>query len=135
MGAIFLGSSDAQSFQHSSRILGPFVHWLMPQLSPQAVLRVVLFVRKGAHLAEYALLALLVWRALSQRLEHCERGWRWLDAGRALLLVIAYAISDEFHQNFVPSRQASAADVLIDATGALLGLLFLHSLGRWRELW
>jgi VanZ family protein len=135
MGAIFLGSSDTNSFQHSSRILGPLVHWLMPHLPQHEVEQVVLVLRKVGHLTEYAILALLAWRALSHRHDPYERGWRWADAGRALLLAFAYAISDEFHQKFVPSRQASVTDVLIDTTGALLALLFLYGIGRWRKLW
>jgi VanZ family protein len=33
---------------------------------------------------------------------------------------IVFAISDELHQSFVPSRTASAMDVLIDAIGRYL---------------
>ena len=64
MGIIFSGSSDSASFEHSSRIIGPLVRWLFPQLSDEAVHAIVVSVRKGAHLAEYAVLALLLWRAL-----------------------------------------------------------------------
>jgi VanZ family protein len=34
-----------------------------------------------------------------------------------------YAISDEWHQSFLASRNAQAVDVLIDAIGALCGTL------------
>ena len=59
--------------------------------------------------------------------------WRWSDAGRTLLFVIAFAVSDEFHQSFVPSREATVRDVLIDTMGAILALLFIWFLGRCRE--
>jgi VanZ family protein len=58
---------------------------------------------------------------------------RWLQAARVVLLVILYAASDEFHQSFVPSREASVLDVLIDTAGSVLALLFLWVIGRWRR--
>src|SRR5438128_2008353 len=42
-----------------------------------------------------------------------------------LLLAIAYALTDEFHQSFVPSRTASIYDSLIDSVGALIGLTII----------
>lgn len=71
---------------------------------------------KLIHAAVYALLALLVRLALA--------GTR-LAAGPALLLAFglasAYGVSDEFHQSFVPNRDASAGDLVADAVGALAG--------------
>jgi hypothetical protein len=40
---------------------------------------------------------------------------------------------DELHQLFVPSREASVVDVLIDASGAVLALLFLWTVRIWRK--
>jgi len=34
-----------------------------------------------------------------------------------------YAITDEFHQYFVPGRSAEIRDVLIDSSGAFIGIL------------
>lgn len=50
----------------------------------------------------------------------------------ALLMAIAYAFSDEWHQSFVPGRSATFSDVLVDTSGALIGLLliWLGSRGR-----
>lgn len=63
--------------------------------------------RKSAHLFEYAILYLLARRAFS-------------DGPRAFLFCVAYAVSDEWHQTFVPYRMGQARDVLIDALGAFL---------------
>jgi len=132
---IFAASSDAGSFHRSSRIIGPVVRWLFPQISPAGVDEVVLVVRKCAHLSEYAVLALLHWRALRKPRRRDPRPWSWRQARLALLLVVLYAASDEFHQTFVPSREGCVRDVLIDSCGALAGLLALWAVGRWRKWW
>jgi VanZ family protein len=44
-----------------------------------------------------------------------------------------YAITDEFHQSFVPNRQGHLADVLIDSSGAALGLAGIWLFSRWRN--
>jgi len=40
----------------------------------------------------------------------------------AFFLTMIYAISDEYHQSFVPGRSGNLADLVIDATGAAAGL-------------
>jgi VanZ family protein len=135
MLVIFSASSDRMSFQHSSRIIGPFVHWLLPHLSGEAVHAIVMFARKCAHLIEYAVLALLLWRALHKPSRLGVPSWRWSEAGLALGLTALYSASDEIHQTFVPSRQGSVWDVLVDTAGAAFGLLCLWAVGRLRKRW
>ena len=75
--------------------------------------------RKGAHLTEYAILAVLLVRATGS--------FAW-----AFGLTVLYAASDEVHQLFVRGRHGSPIDVGIDAVGALVGLTLLRSrLNRW----
>ena len=133
MGVIFSASGDQFSFQHSSRIIGPFVRWLFPHLSDEAIHAIVVVVRKCAHLTEYAVLALLLWRALRKPPVPGTPSWRWSEAGLALALVALYAASDEFHQTFVPSRDGCVSDVLLDTAGGALALLCLWAVGRWRR--
>jgi VanZ family protein len=133
MGVIFATSSDRMSYQHSSRIVGPLVRWLSPHLSDEAYHGVVVCVRKYAHLVGYAVLALLLWRAWRKPSQPGSTPWRWSDAGLVLTLVVLYAVSDEIHQTFVPSRVASVRDVLLDTTGAALALLCLWAVNRWRR--
>jgi VanZ family protein len=135
MAVIFSASGDHQSFQRSSRIIGPLVHWLFPNISEARLNAVVTAVRKGAHVTEYAILGLLLWRALRKPARSDPRPWSWRAAGGGVGLVALYAASDEIHQTFVPSRQGSVWDVLIDTTGAVLGLLLLWAFGRWRQWW
>ena len=75
-----------------------------------------LVLRKLAHAAEFAVLGALLLRAL--RHEYA-----------ALAAGIAYAISDELHQHFVPGRVGSPVDVAIDAVGVVLGLLLWRRYG------
>jgi VanZ family protein len=132
MVLIYSASGDRKSSQRSSRLIEPLLRWLFPDLTEDTVWLVVVLVRKCAHLTEFAILALLVWRALRVR---GERAWSWRLARNAWLLAVLYAASDELHQWFVPDRQASGWDVVIDATGAAAGLIGLWALGRWRRWW
>ena len=135
MWIIFSASGDQMSFQHSSRIIGPFVRWLLPNLSDEAIHDLVVIVRKCAHLTEYAVLALLLWRALRKSPAPDVPRWQWSAAGLVLALVALYAASDEFHQTFVPSREGCVTDVLLDTAGAAIGLLSLWAAGRLRKHW
>ena len=76
-----------------------------------------LLLRKLAHAGEYALLGALLLRALRRDLP-------------AFALGVAYAISDELHQHFVPGRRGAPLDVLIDAIGVGLGVLAWRRFAR-----
>ena len=78
-----------------------------------------LILRKLAHLTEYAILFLLLFRALGQT-GNFSRRKRLLFA---LAFTILYAASDEQHQTFVSGRSGMVRDVVIDAAGALAGLI------------
>ena len=84
--------------------------------------------KKGAHAGEYAILALLFLRALSQGGAFSSR-----LAVIAWLLAVLYAASDEFHQSFTPSRTPSPFDVLIDASGGAFALALVRHLMRPRR--
>lgn len=47
-----------------------------------------------------------------------------------LLLVAAYALSDEVHQSFVPGRDCSPADLAADIAGGAAAILLLRRAGR-----
>jgi VanZ family protein len=68
-----------------------------------------LILRKAAHAAEFAVLGYLLLRALGRELP-------------ALAAGIAYSASDELHQSFVPGRQGTVFDVLVDAIGVIVGV-------------
>lgn len=135
MAVIFTASSDTHSYQHSSRLIEPLLRWLFPHMSQQHVGDIVLVARKCAHLTEYALFAILLWRAFRQPMKNDPRPWSWRPAILALFIVLCYAASDEYHQRFVPTRTAHFTDVLIDTTGGALGLFVIWGIGRWRKRW
>jgi VanZ family protein len=135
MTVIFTASSDSHSYEHSSRLIAPFLHWLFPRISANAVDWVVFIARKCAHVAEYAVLALLLWRALRRPQKDRPRPWNWREAGMALLIVAIYAATDEFHQIFVPTRTPAVHDVVIDTLGGAAGLFALWLIGRWQKRW
>jgi VanZ family protein len=62
-------------------------------------------------------LSVLAWRVF----EGGKRPYLW-----AILLTILYAVSDEYHQTFVPGRNGQLADVLIDSLGGLIALFSLR---------
>ena len=106
---------------HTSRAL---THWLPVVLWAGVIFALSsipslgdwdLFLRKCAHITEYAVLAVLLVRAVDRE-------------GPALALGILYAASDELHQAFVRGRHASPIDIAIDTVGLLIGLLV------WRRL-
>lgn len=128
MVVIFSASADQNSFNHSSRLIGPLLHWLFPGM-PEASGRAIIFVvRKIAHLTEYALLGVLLWRALRPVRLGERPEWSWRVARLVLMIAAVYAASDEIHQSFVPTRQGSPIDVLIDTTGAAVGLLLVRAI-------
>ncbi len=92
----------------------------MPGIQPETEQAIRAFIRKGGHVTEYAVLAVLLARALRVGREAGSRG-RWTIGSWAVATV--YAMTDEFHQSFHASRQGSWIDVGIDSVGAALGVI------------
>ena len=132
---VFSASGDAQSYRHTSRFFEPLLHWLFPQMSPASVDGIHYFFRKTGHFTEFAVLALLLWRAIRQPQKNDSRKWRWDEAGLALSVVFLYAASDELHQVFVALRTALVSDVVIDTAGGATGLLLLWLTGKIFKRW
>ena len=88
--------------------------------------------KKSAHVLEYAVLMVFLWRAffwqmsLSLKLEARQRLIKALVF--AFVLCVLYAASDEFHQTFVPGRQGRLLDVGVDSIGAMLATAWV-----WRS--
>lgn len=82
---------------------------------------------KLLHFLEYGGLALLLARALNGTIRRPIPARVLLVAG---LLTLAYAVSDEFHQAFVPNRTSDWRDIVADAIGAAAVLTLLGIAGR-----
>jgi len=129
MCLIFSASTDAGSAEKTNPLVSSIITTIAPglaaRLSPEQIDRIDWNIRKTAHVTEYALLAILVFRALA----FGDPRFRHRNAFGPVLIAVLYAATDEFHQSFVPSRGAAASDVFYDATGAVIGT----ALCLWRH--
>ena len=114
---ISYASSDSFNASNTSRIIGPLVLWLFPNTSPETMATIHFITRKIAHFTEYAILGFLAARAFRPYP-------RWFVISVAL--VVVYALIDEYHQSFVPSRTASVLDSLIDMAGGITALILVR---------
>jgi VanZ family protein len=112
---IFLFSNQAAT--GSSALSGTVVDTIKPWLQsiPESIL--TFLTRKSAHIGLYFVLGVLTYNvAIEYRLRAKQQVmYSWI-------FVIAYAMTDEFHQMFVPGRSGEVRDVLIDAVAGLLGI-------------
>jgi VanZ family protein len=134
LGVIAVGSSSAAAH-------GRMTGWAIAQLSrwfPGLALdsaactqlsTVLLDLRKPAHLLEYAVLALLVYRAATM----LAPGSRRRSLAAAIVCCGLVGALDEFHQSFDPTRTGAVRDVLVDVLGGALGLACAAEVRRWRE--
>lgn len=82
---------------------------------------------KLAHLAAYALLALLSWRCFAHSVRLRLRLGLFAFAFASI-----YGVTDELHQAFVPGRNAGVWDWVADSIGAAACVWLLK---RWRQRW
>ena len=75
-------------------------------------------IRKSAHMFLYFVLAILIYMSISK-----GNSYRYYIL--AFVLSAMYACSDEIHQLFIVGRSGEIRDVLVDSTGALIGLLLI----------
>ena len=133
MALIFAGSTDLLASNHTSRFLEPLLRWLIPGIDARTIGTLQFVVRKFGHAFEYGVLALLTWHALQPPDAPSDPPvWSPRSAGLAWTLATSYALTDEFHQSFVPSRDGHLRDVVIDALGAASALLMLWIWIQWR---
>jgi VanZ family protein len=78
---------------------------------------------KFAHIVEYSILGVLIYRALKQ-----EKINRKEAVIYAIIIAAFYGFTDEFHQSFTPHRTTRLRDVVIDTIGATGGILFVWKL-------
>ena len=83
-------------------------------------------IRKAAHMFEFMVLCFFTSNALYK----CGDG-KW--AFSAVIITLFYACTDEIHQMLVPGRAGRASDVIIDMSGAVIGLCIYLLIHRYRS--
>lgn len=105
--------------------------WLLSSGPVSLPIESLPFKDKGAHVAEYGMLAVLNAHAI-------RRSWLRFGLLRvlffAVLLTFAWGYLDEVHQAFVPGRNSDAADLLADTIGACAGAICFAIVLRLRLL-
>lgn len=77
----------------------------------------VILISIAGHFVTYAVLAALLWWAIEPLELSARRRF-----GLALAGAVTYGLTDEWHQSFVPGRDASVLDIVVDGIGACCGL-------------
>ncbi|MEQ1923475.1 MAG: VanZ family protein [Pyrinomonadaceae bacterium] len=129
IAVIFYLSSDQGSMSQTSRFIRPLLEFLFPAAPEQTLIIYHSYIRKAAHFTEYAVLAFLAVRALSIPATVRLHKWRFI---LPLLLVVAVAAIDEFHQSFEASRTGSILDVMLDISGGVVMIVLLRLMRRPR---
>jgi VanZ family protein len=119
---IFFFSTDHFSSANTAQLFGFLSSWLFPEIPTEDIAPVHGVIRKLGHWTEYFVFALLVLRALSKE---TGKNWELRHAVHTLVFILLYALSDEWHQVFVPSRTASFGDVMIDVLGGICGIFWM----------
>lgn len=127
---VFMMSTGTFSSQNTLPIIKAVLRFLFPRISHQELSLIHTIIRKAAHVIEYSLVGFLMFRALRS---DSEARWNWRWSFWAVTFVIFWAVTDEIHQSFVPSRTASAVDVGFDTAGGILGQILSISLYRRKK--
>jgi len=114
----FLGT-DAFSLRNTSDVMGVWLDWLIGDMDYRTRYRIYLGARKAAHVVEYAILALLTFRAA---LITAHRHQIATACSAALFIVATLASADEARQALSDARTGSPWDVLIDLTGGVIAV-------------
>ena len=122
----FTFSTDAFSSDDTSRFIVPLLKLVMHNATPEQLGFWHHVIRKAAHVTEYCILGLLVYRAFKVDI---SKPWK-LSFLTVTFVAIAASL-DEFHQSFVPSRGSSVFDVGWDCIGGLIAIMLLSI---WRAI-
>ena len=106
------------------------LRFLAPKISAQKMVFAHVLIRKAAHVTEYFVLGLLLFRTFRG---NSTLLWNWRWSFFAVIGVALWAASDEFHQSFVPTRTASALDAGIDTAGGILAQFVAALWHRYRK--
>jgi VanZ family protein len=123
IAVIFTLSTDAFSAEHTGSVLEYIIVHTVGPVEMRTFEYIHFITRKLAHVTEYGILGLLLFRAWrgEHRGQFCAA---WVR--QSLGIVMMVAALDEFHQSLVPSRGSSPWDALLDTLGAALFLAIAY---------
>ncbi len=118
---------SSQNADHSSKQSHNVTRWILslfhpgfsemePKLQNKLIQQYDVYIRKGAHFSEFALLGFL----LSLLFGRNRKAWYTLLFSSLLSFLCGCA--DEFHQHYVSGRGPAFTDVLIDFSGSIIGI-------------
>lgn len=110
-------STDNGSIEETSRFIRPLLHFLFPAAPEETLVIYHGYIRKAAHLTEYAILAGLAYRVFSTTVTRLAYTYLL-----PIVLVLIVASIDELNQSFISSRTGALADVGLDTLGGILGV-------------
>ena len=130
---VFYLSTERFGSDFSESLIAHALTVLRISVSPRTFHILDVLLRKAAHITEYGVLASLVYGSFA---EEQPFRWRFRQAIWCIGIVGLYSLSDEFHQRFVPGRNASLVDCGIDIAGAAIALIIIFEARRlfWRPL-
>ena len=109
VAAAFISTFSSHYFtpDQTGRVIVPILRWFLPHASSTLIRHLHFGIRKLAHVIEFGVFSITVFRALRGP----RPGWRLNWALLTFLIAVSYAVIDEFHQTYVPQRHASPKDV------------------------
>jgi VanZ family protein len=119
-------ASDGFSASSTSHYLTPLLRWLDPDMAWERIRAIHFLVRKVAHVVEYAVLAVLAFRAFRVTLAVPLMHLALLTLG----VVSTVAGLDEWRQSLIPTRTGTMADIALDCAGGAVGVLVLIAIHR-----
>jgi VanZ family protein len=125
---IALESTATMSAQNTSEWLYPYWVRIFGPVSPAHWAQVHHLIRKTGHFVGYGVVSMAFFYSWRQTLlRMAVKHWTlWRRASvLAVLCTLIVAISDEYHQSFLPSRTSSPLDVCIDLSGAIAAQFLL----------
>jgi VanZ family protein len=127
---IFWMSTETFSSQNTFSWIETLLRFWVPKISSQEMAFIHALIRKAAHVVEYFVLGLLLFRTFRG---NSTLLWNWRWSFLAVLGVALWAAGDELHQSFVSTRTASAVDVGIDTAGGILAQFVVALWNQYRK--
>lgn len=143
----YMSSQDGDESSSTSGVISDFIVKLLEKIrndlpnEQEALSDVVsLYVRKLAHMFEYAILFLLTYLAANKIGDGEDKSSKGkgniFNKTAAVLISFFYACTDEIHQLMISGRAGRMTDVMIDMIGVLIVLLLMAAFksSKWRVI-